>query len=61
MPTSSLHKLVFAPSLDEMDKLIREEARSGWHPSKFAPQPVRDGVLVVFEKQVLEVPRARAS
>ncbi len=46
----SLHKLVFAPTANELTKLLRKEARGGWQPSKFKPQPVRDGVLLVLEK-----------
>ncbi len=50
MPASNVHKLVFAPSANDMHKLLRKEARTGWHPSKFEPQPVKDGVLIVLEK-----------
>ncbi len=46
----SVHKLVFAPSRDELPKLLRKEARSGWQRSKFEALPVKDGVLLVLEK-----------
>ncbi len=61
MAASSVHKLVFAPNTSELHKLLRKEARTGWHPSKFEPQPVKDGVLIVLEKAPSERPRARAS
>ncbi len=61
MPAASLHKLVFAPSTDELQKLLRKEARAGWYPSKFEPQPVKDGLLVVLEKVYRLRTKARAS
>lgn len=56
----SVHKLVFAPSVDELTKLLRKEARTGWYPTKFEPQPVKDGVLIVLEKHSV-TSRFRAS
>ncbi len=44
------HKLVFAPTAGEVPRLLRKEARSGWQPSKFKPEPVKEGVLLVLEK-----------
>ncbi len=61
MPANSLHKLVFAPSADELDKLLRKEARTGWRPSKFEPQPVERGLLIVLEKDSSLRLRVRAS
>ncbi len=58
---TSLHKLVFAPSPTELEKLLRKEARTGWRPSKFEPEPVKDGVLMVLEKQEREARLRQAS
>ncbi len=55
-----LHKLVFAPSSEELEKLLRKEARTGWRPTKFEPEPVKFGVLIVLEKREYERLRARA-
>ncbi len=47
---ASMHKFVFAPSAGQLAKVLRKEARTGWHPSRFEPQPVKEGVLLVLEK-----------
>ena len=50
MMTSSVHKLVFAPSSDQLQKVLRQEARTGWRPSKFKTAPLNEGVLIVLEQ-----------
>ena len=60
MATNNLHKLVFAPSSEQLEEVLRAEARTGWRPSKFEAEPVKQGVLVVLEKRVAERLRRRA-
>jgi hypothetical protein len=59
MPTASVHKLIFVPSTAELEERLRKEARVGWHPTKFQVQSVKEGVLLVLEKERTE--RRRAS
>lgn len=58
---TSVHKLVFAPSSQKLEKLLRKEARTGWRRTKFEPEPVKFGVLIVLEKRDYGRIRARSN
>ena len=47
---SSVHKLIFASSSEQLETLLQKEARTGWRPSKFKTAPITKGILIVLEK-----------